>query len=375
MKTYDFVAIPEEKIRCINYMITKEGLIKSVIRLFIPLRDVTLYYNEKSQHDNFNRKEPYDLYNHTYYFSSDELQENTRITCIGKDTGGGFCGFEFTYGRPNFFNEAELVKKYDHGIEIVNTDGYSLTDGVSYRHFSCLDRDNAPVEAFLLEIDTKKNTFYVGTPNDCYEERDVFATIPEMMRSAENSGKKVIAAINGDFFDICGDFSPSGLCIKNGKAIANSDSDRNFLGVKNNGKPIITNIEESPKIIGDLRAAVAGYQMVLRDGKLFDYAPLEPFSYLRHPRSCVGVRADGTLLLLIIDGRLPEYSNGATLVDLACFMERLGAERALNIDGGGSSMMYISEMGEYILKNRPADLHDPGGMLIRKMFNCIIVTG
>jgi len=71
----------------------------------------------------------------------------------------------------------------------------------------------------------------------------------------------------------------------------------------------------------------------------------------RNPRTLAGVRADGTLLLVTVDGRRPGWSAGMTLTEAARLMRALGARDALNLDGGGSSTMTIR--GEVV--NRPSD--------------------
>src|SRR6185503_5497574 len=71
----------------------------------------------------------------------------------------------------------------------------------------------------------------------------------------------------------------------------------------------------------------------------------------RQPRTLAGVRADGTLLLVTVDGRLPGWSVGMTLPEAARLMRSLGAREAMNLDGGGSSTMVVR--GEVV--NRPSD--------------------
>ena len=61
------------------------------------------------------------------------------------------------------------------------------------------------------------------------------------------------------------------------------------------------------------------------------------------------MRADGTLLLVTVDGRRPGWSAGMTLPEAARLMRSLGARDALNLDGGGSSTMTVR--GEVV--NRP----------------------
>lgn len=74
----------------------------------------------------------------------------------------------------------------------------------------------------------------------------------------------------------------------------------------------------------------------------------------RNPRTLAGVRADGTLLLVTVDGRRPGWSTGMTLPEAARLMRSLGAREALNLDGGGSTTMAVR--GQVV--NRPSD---PGG--------------
>ncbi|MYD97680.1 MAG: phosphodiester glycosidase family protein, partial [Gammaproteobacteria bacterium] len=68
-----------------------------------------------------------------------------------------------------------------------------------------------------------------------------------------------------------------------------------------------------------------------------------------HPRTAAGVTADGKLLLMLVDGRQRE-SRGVALEELAALMVGVGAEEALNLDGGGSSSLVVN--GE--LLNNPA---------------------
>jgi Phosphodiester glycosidase len=75
------------------------------------------------------------------------------------------------------------------------------------------------------------------------------------------------------------------------------------------------------------------------------------FVAARHPRTLAGVRADGRLLLVTVDGRRTGWSAGVTLPEAARLMRSLGAREALNLDGGGSSSMVVR--GRVV--NRPSD--------------------
>lgn len=67
-----------------------------------------------------------------------------------------------------------------------------------------------------------------------------------------------------------------------------------------------------------------------------------------NPRTCIGQTADGTVLLVAIEGRMAD-SLGATFEDLADIMEKYGAVNACNLDGGSSSGMYYE--GERITRS------------------------
>jgi Phosphodiester glycosidase len=87
------------------------------------------------------------------------------------------------------------------------------------------------------------------------------------------------------------------------------------------------------------------------------FAPLEApgffgsFVASRNPRTLAGVRRDGRVLLVTIDGRRPGWSAGVTLHEAARVMRSLGAHDALNLDGGGSTTMTVR--GEVV--NVPSD--------------------
>ena len=70
----------------------------------------------------------------------------------------------------------------------------------------------------------------------------------------------------------------------------------------------------------------------------------------RAPRTAIGVKKDGTVILLVVDGR-SRSSAGMSLQELADYMVKLGAVQALNFDGGGSSEMVLD--GKIL--NNPSD--------------------
>ncbi len=89
----------------------------------------------------------------------------------------------------------------------------------------------------------------------------------------------------------------------------------------------------------------------------------------RHPRSCIGSRTDGSIMLLVVDGRQKE-ADGMALCELARMARWMGMTQALNLDGGGSSALWSRQKG---VVNSPCDK----GLFSRKerkVCNAITVT-
>ncbi|MDT8903773.1 phosphodiester glycosidase family protein [Anaeroselena agilis] len=100
--------------------------------------------------------------------------------------------------------------------------------------------------------------------------------------------------------------------------------------------------------------ALGAGPMLIKDGSIYLTTKTEEFGSDvaggRAPRTAIGLTKDGQLLLVVVDGR-HAASSGLTLLELALFMQELGAVDAMNLDGGGSSQMVIYDK----VVNRPSD--------------------
>ncbi|MCR5484328.1 MAG: phosphodiester glycosidase family protein [Clostridiales bacterium] len=345
-----------------------------IIETLRPVFNARLFVNKTVYRDEFNLDEPYDRCAHIFRIPKDVFKSGAYpvFYCSGRFLRLIEKRSPFEFDVTSVKNEAELIENSDSKTEVETTETETLSDGLTYTHYFCRDKDSLPIHIFCLDADMKKVSLHVGTPNDGYKSRFVRQTIPDMAKAAEKNGVPVIAAVNADFFDIFGDFHPAGLCVKNGKVVANASSTRPFIGIKKDGTAVLTSLSEEPGILSELYSAVSGLQLILKDGEIYDVAAGEPFGYVRHPRTAAGIRKDGSIFIVEVDGRIPDYSNGASLTDLAVFMKAHGCVRALNLDGGGSSSVYTKTDGELLLRTNPADLFRPNDKLIRKEFNCIL---
>ena len=371
-------ALPKAKlspeIRSLMKTEPPETVYKLVVGVSLPLFHVSLSLGGAVYPDAFNLAEPYDRKTHVFYLPERPAgRAALRFRLPGR--------LPLTLKKKTDLTELPLAdaealeNEADSGWETEKEETETVADGLTMTVCAIRTKTGAPVIATLLEADPAKTALYIGTPGDGYESRKARATIPDMIAAAEQNGQRVLAAVNADFFDIFGDFHPSGLCVKNGRVVANPASGRPFLGEKTDGTPVIADLSQDPDMIKDLRHAAAGLQRLIKDGKPFDLAPGEPFGFTPHPRTAAGVTKDGRVLLLEVDGRIPAHSNGATLTDLARFLLARGAVEALNLDGGGSSAVYTRNGdGGFDLRTVPADLFRPNDRLIRKDFNAVLVV-
>lgn len=104
----------------------------------------------------------------------------------------------------------------------------------------------------------------------------------------------------------------------------------------------------------DARHALGAGPMLVKNKSVFLTTKIEEFGSDvaggRAPRTALGLKPDGGLLLVVVDGR-QQNSIGMTLLELALFMQELGVQDAMNLDGGGSSEMVLK--GKIV--NKPSD--------------------
>jgi exopolysaccharide biosynthesis protein len=127
-------------------------------------------------------------------------------------------------------------------------------------------------------------------------------------------------------------------------------------------------LEGEPKAWSIAQDIVGGAGLLIRDGKDIEDWSVETFNKGfaegRHPRTMIGTAADGTIWLITVDGRQPQLSVGMTLVELRTLAHRLGLVNALNLDGGGSTTMWVQ--GQVV--NSPSDATGP-----RRVSDALIV--
>lgn len=131
---------------------------------------------------------------------------------------------------------------------------------------------------------------------------------------------------------------PSGGYVLSGQG-RGADALRRAIGFGQQLKLVVDQLGE------EVLHAMGGGPTLLQDGLVRILARQQHFradvALGRAPRTAFGLLRDGRHLLVTIDGRRPGYSVGATLPELAKIMQELGAVDAINLDGGGSTTMWL----------------------------------
>lgn len=97
-----------------------------------------------------------------------------------------------------------------------------------------------------------------------------------------------------------------------------------------------------------------------------------PFALNRHPRSCVGITHKNELILMTIDGRNAE-AQGVSLPELRQILQWLGCRDAINLDGGGSTTLYVQYQPFDGVVNMPSDNKQFDHEGVRKVSNIIYI--
>ncbi len=253
--------------------------------------------------------------------------------------------FVFTLGRP-----APVAFKRE------------LYEGVTYRRIvSYLPH---PMIAHVIVIDRKTaDARFFVTPGSAGADGAVRARTTSTF--LEEFGLQI--AINGDTFYPWWSRSPVDYYPHEGDPVTPngfSASDGNIYadGLQNE-KPEPTLYVSRRNELSFNRApnkifhALSGDRMLILGGNIVEGLD----NSVVDPRTAIGINRNGRYVyLVVVDGRQPFYSEGATFQELAEILRDLGAHFAMALDGGGSSTMAVSKDGNTVILNSPIDNLIPG---------------
>lgn len=248
--------------------------------------------------------------------STDEVTDTSLIS-IGKNSGS-------KDDTSNVGNGDDVVQDnpLDEGLEYV--------DGIAVKKIS-----DSTFQGYMMFVQDPSRVF-VGASNEKFDKDTPGKTVAEIMQSYG-----VSIAINAGGFDDpqgTGDGAlPLGIVISDGKLLYGSENGSyELIGFNNENILVVGRMTGKQALDSGIRDAVSfGPTLIVNGTALSGIGTGGGLN----PRTAIGQRADGTVLLLVVEGR-QATSLGASYNDLIRVMLEYGAVNAANLDGGSSSVMY-----------------------------------
>ncbi|NLX58504.1 MAG: phosphodiester glycosidase family protein [Phycisphaerae bacterium] len=238
-----------------------------------------------------------------------------------------------------------------------------LFDGVTYERL--ILQSPRPLVVHVVAIDlVAQGIGFLVTPPDPDSSRQLKArTTAEFVRD-----HKVQVAVNAmffmpwhsngpfDYYPHSGDpVDVKGLAISRGRTYSSVLRPPAVLSISRDNRATIG----AP--VPNAYNAVSGDRMLIRDGTVLrrDLARLNGIA----PRTAVALDRSGRrLLLIVVDGRQPNYSEGVSFCELADLVRSVGGHNAMSLDGGGSSSLVVEGAGgrPRVVNSPCHGLHPPG---------------
>ena len=163
-----------------------------------------------------------------------------------------------------------------------------------------------------------------------------------------------VVGVNADFYNMTTG-APSGALVMEGVEYHGVASE-NFFAILKDGTAMIGSSSDYAAYKDQIQEAVGGSVYLVKDGKSVVTSAADYYNS-RHSRTCVGITAEGKVVLMVLDGRQEPFSAGGSAEELAQIMLDAGCVTAINLDGGGSTTFVAKQEGSNTLTvvNRPSD--------------------
>lgn len=168
----------------------------------------------------------------------------------------------------------------------------------------------------------------------------------------------VVAAVNADIFNMTTG-GTTGALVMDGAAY-NHHGNQNLA----NGRPYFAimedgtaDIRETNESFDGVKEAVGLWEICVRDGKNVSSQSGSNYEIDGEPRTAIGIKADGSVVILVDDGRQAPISLGFSWPEIADLMISMGCVEAGHLDGGGSTTLLSQHEGssELVLRNNPCN--------------------
>lgn len=201
------------------------------------------------------------------------------------------------------------------------------------------------------------STFMTGYKNHDASRWGMQKVREQAEAASQKTGANIVAAYNADIFNMqTGE--PRGVVVMGGQVYKDGIG-YPYFGVTKSGDYVIGN-SLSAETLSTLQEAVSGFYMIVENGQRVGPATYQDSN--EAPKTAVGIKADGSVVCVTVDGRHYPISSSLDDYDLATIMLDLGCVDVLNLDGGGSTTYLAKYEGKDHLElaNRPSDAVERG---------------
>ena len=180
--------------------------------------------------------------------------------------------------------------------------------------------------------------------------------------SQQATEKEALAAINGTYYNM--KVGNSTCFYKINREVIDTTLNGEF---KNRVNGAVREVNGKIKIIDWNKEIETNYKknkgtvlasgpIMLENGRISDWSACgKSFIEERHPRSAIYIKADGTVVFITVDGRSEGNAAGVSIPELAFLIRILGGKEAINLDGGGSTTLWLKGAPENGVLNYPSD--------------------
>ncbi len=247
-----------------------------------------------------------------------------------------------------FFVTAVFAQESQDSLAVVTKDWKKtkVKKGIVWKQGHFNDLFDSEQEINYVEIDLKKNL------KNLYLAAEVSKLKPTSQFALEH---QALVAINGGFFDMKNGGATDFIQVEN-KVVNRTRKETD----RGNALLLMSKKEINIKVATDTSYEAKRYPNVMLSGPLLVRSgnpyPLtkNAFNDNRHPRTAIALTGDNKLLLFVVDGR-NKSSHGMNLHELSSILRWLGAKEAMNLDGGGSTTLYIKGATENGVVSYPSD--------------------
>ena len=256
----------------------------------------------------------------------------------------------------------------DAYYSVFSSDTTTVAPGVTQTINYALTKDDKQIVYYITTADISRNdvsifaNYHANDPSQGW----AMSRVSDQMAAAQKRHSdpsdtanyvehyNAVVGVNADFYNMTTG-APGGALVMEGVEYHGVASE-NFFAILKDGTAMIGSPSDYAAYQDQIQEAVGGSVYLVKDGKSVVDSSADYYNS-RHSRTCVGITAEGKVVLMVLDGRQEPFSAGGSAEELAQIMLDAGCVTAINLDGGGSTTFVAKQEGSDTLTvvNRPSD--------------------